>query len=275
MIETKVIRKLQDLTYLTWDKTRHSSRTAGSYLKSYETENNKKLYYKLSCYDSLRGITGHECVNEIIVDRLLSIMGLRHLNYQLLNARIVIDDKEYETYLCVSEDYKNAGDSKTALDDYYDMEKNEGESILDFCERMGWIDYIYEMLVVDFLIINRDRHGANIEVIRNKYTGDIGLAPLFDHGLSLVYSCGTEKEVKEFDSMRDIPVQCYVGSKSAYDNLNIIPKSKLPKLRRLDENDKEYIFKDLQGILPNIFYDKIWEIIWNRWKYYEDMCYKG
>ena len=275
MIETKVIRKLQDLTYLTWDKTRHSSGTAGSYLKSYEMENNKKLYYKLSCYDSLRGITGHECVNEIIVDRLLSIMGLRHLNYQLLNARIVIDDKEYETYLCVSEDYKNAGDSKTALDDYYDMEKNEGESILDFCERMGWIDYIYEMLVVDFLIINRDRHGANIEVIRNKYTGDIGLAPLFDHGLSLVYSCGTEKEVKEFDSMRDIPVQCYVGSKSVYDNLNIISKSKLPKLRRLDENDKEYIFKDLQGILPNIFYDKIWEIIWNRWKYYEDMCYKG
>ncbi|MBQ9277915.1 MAG: hypothetical protein IJ224_04690 [Lachnospiraceae bacterium] len=275
MIETKVIRKLQDLTYLTWDKTRHSSGTAGSYLKSYEIENNKKLYYKLSCYDSLRGITGHECVNEIIVDRLLSIMGLRHLNYQLLNARIVLDDKEYETYLCVSEDYKNAGDSKTALDDYYDMEKNEGESILDFCERMGWIDYIYEMLVVDFLIINRDRHGANIEVIRNKYTGDIGLAPLFDHGLSLVYSCGTEKEVEEFDSMRDIPVQCYVGSKSAYNNLNIIPKSKLPKLRRLDENDREYIFKDLQGILPNTFYDKIWEIIWNRWKYYEDMCYKG
>ena len=275
MIETKVIRKLQDLTYLTWDKTRHSSGTAGSYLKSYEMENNKKLYYKLSCYDSLRGITGHECVNEIIVDRLLSIMGLRHLNYQLLNARIVIDDKEYETYLCVSEDYKNAGDSKTALDDYYDMEKNEGESILDFCERMGWIDYIYEMLVVDFLIINRDRHGANIEVIRNKYTGDIGLAPLFDHGLSLVYSCGTEKEIEEFDPMKDIPVQCYVGSKSAYDNLNIIPKSKLPKLRRLDENDRGYIFKDLQGILPNIFYDKIWEIIWNRWKYYEDMCYKG
>ena len=275
MVETKVIRMLQDLTYLTWDKTRHSSGTAGSYLKSYEIENNKKLYYKLSCYDSLRGITGHECVNEIIVDRLLSIMGLRHLNYQLLNARIVIDDKEYETYLCVSEDYKNAGDSKTALDDYYDMEKNEGESILDFCERMGWIDYIYEMLVVDFLIINRDRHGANIEVIRNKYTGDIGLAPLFDHGLSLVYSCGTAKEVEEFDSMRDIPVQCYVGSKSAYDNLNIIPKSKLPKLRRLDENDREYIFKDLQGILPNILYDKIWEIIWNRWKYYEDMCYKG
>ena len=274
MIETKVIRKLQDLTYLTWDKTRHSSGTAGSYLKSYEMENNKKLYYKLSCYDSLRGITGHECVNEIIVDRLLSIMGLRHLNYQLLNARIVIDDKEYETYLCVSEDYKNAGDSKTALDDYYDMEKNEGESILDFCERMGWIDYIYEMLVVDFLIINRDRHGANIEVIRNKYTGDIGLAPLFDHGLSLVYSCGTEKEIEEFDPMKDIPVQCYVGSKSAYDNLNIIPKSKLPKLRRLDENDRGYIFKDLQGILPNIFYDKIWEIIWNRWKHYEDFCNK-
>ena len=25
--------------------------------------------------------------------------------------------------------------------------------------RMGWAEYIYGMLVIDFLILNRDRHG--------------------------------------------------------------------------------------------------------------------
>ena len=32
---------------------------------------------------------------------------------------------------------------------------------------MGWEDYVYQMLIVDYLILNRDRHGANIEVLRN------------------------------------------------------------------------------------------------------------
>lgn len=53
----------------------------------------KKIYYKLSNYDSEKGIIGHECVNEIIVDRLLSILGVEHLEYQLIHADIEIDEK--------------------------------------------------------------------------------------------------------------------------------------------------------------------------------------
>ncbi len=50
-------------------------------------------------------------------------------------------------------------------------------------------DYIYIMLVVDFVILNRDRHGANIEVLRNSRDKTLRLAPLFDHGLSLLFNC--------------------------------------------------------------------------------------
>lgn len=61
--------------------------------------------------------------------------------------------------MCRSYDFKEPGESKIPLEDYYDMEKNVNESPLEFCKRMNWDDYIYSMIVVDFLISNRDRHG--------------------------------------------------------------------------------------------------------------------
>lgn len=275
MLKPDVITGLQDLRYLEWSRIRHSSGTAGSYLKAYSDLNGGKLYYKLSCFDSMRGITGHEGINEIIVDRLLSVLGIEHLHYQLIHALVSIDGKEYETYICASEDFKEFGDSKIALDDYYDLEKVEGESVVEFCERMGWAEYLYGMLVVDFLILNRDRHGANIEVLKNRRTGIVRLAPLFDHGLSLVYNCQSEDEVKQFEAMSDKPVQCYIGSRSAMDNLKLIPIERRPRLRQLEERDREIIFKDLQTVLPQVYRDKIWEMIWMRWRYYEDMCNQG
>ena len=166
-METKVIREIQDLTYLNWTKTRGSSGTAGSFLKAYSELNGVKTYYKLSNYDAVKGVVGHESVNEIIVDRLLTKLGIEHLHYQLIHADILVDGWMVETWLCASEDFKQRGESKMALDQYYNTEKLPEESPLAFCVRQGWANYIWEMLLVDYLILNRDRHGANIEVLRN------------------------------------------------------------------------------------------------------------
>ena len=67
---------------------------------------------------------------------------------------------------------------------FYQLERNDGESPLEFCVRQGWGESIYQMLVVDYLILNRDRHGANIEVLRDTKRKTLRLAPIFDHGLS-------------------------------------------------------------------------------------------
>jgi len=166
----RIIYEKQDMTYLSWSKIRNSSGTAGSFLKAYSMLGGKKTYYKLSNFDQMGGIIGHECVNEIIVDRLLDILGIPHLHYQLIHADVLIAGKTHEVYLCASEDFKQRGESKLALDAYWDIEHQEGESALDFCILNGWEEYIYQMLVVDFLILNRDRHGANIEVLRNSRT---------------------------------------------------------------------------------------------------------
>ena len=268
----RVIKEKQDLTYLTWSKIRNSSGTAGSFLKSYSELGGKKKYYKLSNFDREKGITGHECVNEIIVDRLLEILGIPHLNYQLIHADILVGDKVYEVYLCCSDDFKEPGESKLALDAYVESACKENESPLEFCIRQGWEEYVYQMLVADFLILNRDRHGANIEVLRSRRKKSVRPAPLFDHGLSLLFQCGDDEDAADVDVMEDKRVNNYIGSRSTWDNLKLIPADRMPELKPLKESDRQRIMKDLDGILSPVMQEKIWEMIWKRWCAYEDFC---
>lgn len=271
-MSTQLVREKQDLTYLSWSIYRNSSGTAGSFLKSYSELGDKKLYYKLSNFDKIQGVIGHECVNELIVDRLLTILGIPHLSYQLIHADIMLDGIIHEVYLCASEDFKEKGESKIALDVYKTKEAYPTESPLDFCLRMGWEEYIYQMLVVDYLILNRDRHGANIEVLRNSRKKTLHLAPLFDHGLSLLCRCTDDDLIKEFDVMADMTCNNYIGSKSTCENLSLIPVDKMPTLNSLRECDREILLEGLNGIISEALQDKIWNMIWKRWCAYENFC---
>lgn len=270
---SQIVKEKQDFTYLSWSKIRNSSGTAGSFLKSYSELGGKKVYYKLSNFDQTKGVIGHECVNEIIVDRLLTILGIPHLSYRLIHAEISINKEHHDVYMCASNDFKERGESKSALDAYYAIEKQEGESALDFCSRNGWEEYIYHMLIVDFLILNRDCHGANIEALRNSRKRTIHLAPLFDHGLSLLFSCSNDAAAAAYDIMADKPVNNFIGSRSTWENLSLIPKEKMPKLNPLKESDKTVLLEDLEGVISPVLQDRIWEMIWQRWCAYEDFCH--
>lgn len=274
-MKTKIIREKQDLTYLNWSKIRHSSGTAGSFLKATSELGGTKIYYKLSNYDNIRGVVGHESVNELIVDRLLTILGVEHIHYQLIHADVRVDSKIQETWLCASENFREKGEDKQAIDVTYESERLDGESALDFCIRMGWSDYIWKMLVVDFLILNRDRHGANIEVLRNKKKKTIRLAPLFDHGLSLLCRCESEEDIEKFDGLADLPIQCFVGSRSALENLRLIPAEQMPELSPLKESGKAVLLEGLSDVILQNLQGKIWNMIWKRWCFYEDFCHSG
>lgn len=261
----QVISELQDLTYLSWAKARQSSGTAGSFLKSYDDTGAQKTYYKLSDYRAGDGIVGHECINEIVVDRLLEILGIPHLSYRLIHARVLVGGVPYETWLNASDDFKRPGESKIALDTYYELMRQDGEGPLDFCLRNGWGQSIWQMLVVDYLILNRDRHGANIEVLRNARARTLRLAPLFDHGLSLLFRCRTDEDVKSFDVMADLPVQSFVGTSSAARNIELIPKRAFPQLRELYPEDRRALFDGLEQATTQVWRDAVWRMIWERW----------
>ena len=108
-----IIRDKQDMTYLSWSKIRNSSGTAGSFLKAYSELGGKKIYYKLSNFDTEKGVVGHECVNEIIIDRLLDILGIPHLHYQLIHADVCVREKTFDVFLCASEDLKKGERTKS------------------------------------------------------------------------------------------------------------------------------------------------------------------
>lgn len=218
----------------------------------------------------MNGIIGHECVNEIIVDRLLTILGVEHLAYKLIHADIEIEGKQYNTYMCASQDFKKRGESKIALDDYYRTNAKKAESHYEFCVRCGWKAYIDQMIVIDFLILNRDRHGANIEVLRNAKAHTLRIAPLFDHGLSLLYSCISEKDAAKFDIMEDKRCQNFIGGYSCYENLDMIRGCGELFHGKLKETDRNIIFHGLESILPEIFLEKIWNMIYARYKIYEN-----
>ena len=98
------------------------------------------------------------------------------------------------------------------------------------------------MILVDFLILNRDRHGANIEIIMGK-NGTERMAPLFDHGLSFMFNCSAEAEIEMFDVLEDKPVQSFIGSKSTKSNLKILLENGFLLDKHLRMEDKEYIFE--------------------------------
>ena len=264
-----------DLTYLSWSKIRASSGTGGSFLKAQEETTEGRIYYKLSSYDSYLGTFGHESVNEIVADRLLAILGVPHLSYRLLHGEILLDGKRLQIWLCSSKDFRKRGEKKMALDDYYLANRRGQESPLDFCIRKGWSTYIYQMLIIDFLILNRDRHGANLEVLMNPQAKTVRLAPLFDHGVSLFCRCQSFAELEKEDVMADKVVQCFVGSRSARENLNLIPKDKHPSLKPLQELHREVLLEGLDEALGEPFLERIGEMIWRRWQAYEAFRDKG
>ncbi len=264
----KVVKELQDLRYLNWSKIRHSSGTAGTLLKAEENSKEGKLYYKLSRFDATNNAFGHESINELIVDRLLNAINIPHLHYDLIHAKIVIDGIEYETYLNKSVDYKKKGEKKTAFDSFYMVNRKANESPLDFVIRNGWEDYLYQMFIVDYLILNRDRHGANIEVLKDE-KGNIRLAPLFDHGLSLLYDETNPSKLTKDKLLADKKVMDYIGSGYTMENLALIPKEKMISLPKNKNDIVESLFEDLDGILISGFVDKIAEMISERWTFYE------
>ena len=265
-----VVHTVQDLRHLVWSETGQTSACGGTFLKARTGVGAAATYYKLSCYDSYRGVYGHECVNEVVASRLMERLGVPHVRYSLVHARIVVDDVEHITWLARSKSFRKTGESKMAFDTFFDLMHEKGESQLEFCERYGWLADVQRMMLVDYLIANRDRHGANIEVLRSR-EGDLQLAPLFDNGVSLVFSCyGDERCARSFDPLHDVRANNFIGTKSLEENLRFVPADIATGV--LGESDRDRLLAGLDKALPKAHLDAIWNIIWLRWQRWRKLC---
>lgn len=118
------------------------------------------------------------------------------------------------------------------------------------------------------MFINRDRHGANVEVL--KYPdGSYHIAPMFDNGYSLVSVLHDNIEaVENFDSMRDYIANNFIGSKSLYENVSLLAAPL--RTTAVTENDVVAAVNKYSAFLSPTHIHKITEIIWSRYTWLEE-----
>ncbi len=61
------------------------------------------------------------------------------------------------------------------------------------------------------------------------------------------------------------------GGKSCFDNLSLIRDRKKVFSGRLRLSDKDVLLEGLGGIVSDCLLEKIWEMIWSRYRIYENL----
>lgn len=72
--------------------------------------------------------------------------------------------------------------------------------------------------------------------------------------------------------MVDRVVNNFIGSRSLEYNLQLISKRKNLFRGRLQSSDKDRLMENLDKLLSFQHREKIWNMIWERWKYFVQIC---
>lgn len=152
------------------------------------------------------GTEQQESFNEVLVSEICSRLGIPHVEYAIIES-----EKRY--YSSCNDFITTETELVSALHIKNVLQKEKGVSeynhLLKCCESCGMKDLasveksICEMIVVDYIVANIDRHFNNFGFVRNAETLEwMGLAPIFDTGTSMfhnfsVYDLQDEHLLKE------------------------------------------------------------------------------
>ena len=127
---------------------------------------------------------GFEPYSEYFVSQLENALGIEHIEYDLdsYHDRIVSTCK-----LITSKEVSMIPSA------YYFRNCSELPEYLDIADKLGAGDKLRDMLVLDALTCNYDRHLNNIQFLVDSDTYEIiSLAPVFDNGMGLCSHCKNE-----------------------------------------------------------------------------------
>ena len=126
-----------------------------------------------------------EPVTEVICCEIIKLLGVNCANYFL--EEVILEGNDYwktQKVLCsFSENFLLEGDNLIHASKILGL-KNRRANYLDLIKSFNELD-INNMLVVDYLLNNTDRHLRNFGKIVNNETGEVRFSPLFDHGFCL------------------------------------------------------------------------------------------
>lgn len=146
-----------------------------------------------------------EPFNEVIASNIADKLGFPHTDYILGYTSKKMPVSVCECFINRDTELIGAAFINTVLP----LSENESkyEHFVRCCEYLNIPNYtkrLDEMMILDFIIANQDRHMGNFGIIRNANTLEfIGFAPIFDNGTSIRY----DTPVSEIDLSLDISSQ--------------------------------------------------------------------
>ena len=183
--------------------------------------------------------------NEVIATKIMQRLGIQHVPYTL----IWDDERPYS----VCEDFVTSVTELVSAWRVMQLQKKDNSTsvyqhYINCCKALGVKDiesYVDQMIVLDYIIANEDRHQNNFGLIRNADTLEfIGAAPIFDSGSSLGY----DKMAGQIRSGRE--VVCKPFKKTHQEQLKLVTSFRwidFDKLAGIEEEIRE-IFKGTDEI---------------------------
>ena len=134
--------------------------------------------------------------NEVLASEICKRLGFYHVEYSLDTYKDIVVSKcpcfiTKDTELITCHQIRSCMKNHNSIEDYEEyIKKLESEGIKDAREK------IENMYILDFLIMNEDRHLNNFGIIRDINTLKwLDVAPIFDNGQSLNIEYYDEKEM--------------------------------------------------------------------------------
>ena len=166
----------------------------GSLRKKWIINDNERYLIKGSRYDEMQ-----EPFNEYIASEIMKHFDIKHVEYGLIRNEsnniplsickcMVNKDTEYIT-------------AQTVLDMEPKEGRNEYDRFIQICNKHGIDDAkkkIDEMIAIDYIIGNTDRHTGNFGIIRNANNLEwIEVVPVFDNGNSFCHNVNTITDINK------------------------------------------------------------------------------
>lgn len=203
--------------------------------------------------------------NEVIATKIMERLGIEHSSYEL----IWDGDKPYS----VCEDFITSDTELVSAWRVMKTQKRDNSTsiyrhYINCCDALGIKDIVHsidQMIVLDYIIANEDRHQNNFGLIRNADTLKwLGAAPIFDSGSSLGY----DKRTNQIISEKEIECKPFKTSHKEqiklvssfdwinFDNLNGIGKEITeilnPAEDYVDDNRKQAIIGSVEKRISDI-----------------------
>ena len=167
----------------------------GSLRKKWIKNNNEKYLLKSSRHNE-----NQEPFNEVIASGIMKEFGIEHIEYDITRS------EKSKIPLSVCKCMVNRNTEFMTAQFVKDTELKQGRNdyarLIDICRKHGINDAkkrLDEMIAMDYIIGNTDRHTGNFGIIRDAGTLEwIKMVPIFDNGNSFCHDLKSIDDIKRY-----------------------------------------------------------------------------